>query len=748
MSLNGSPTMSFELSFSTAVKRGYTNYPKPRAPAHDSCNKSNSPHLDCYDCYPFSTNTTDTMNVAVEHTLSNDKDVVENIDIMFSIVGGAKPPTLPLRGEFLSQGIELVYNAKGVGDKVVCKEQKRREALLLEKLKKIERKIENKKSYKRSAKKEKALATVRDLRQKLENSAKGISYEMYLAELRRLQRLKRSRKKRAPAMPLRKSSAAENALNNQVDGDKINTNSHGSSSRSPSSVQEFSGIKHIETQLLEALDLLDDSASFLHFSDADSSLDFSNDTRDDSMVSEGTATTLEITDQSLETSPGDPSSNVKILPASIFKRDSKIEGEESDEGGRSALLNKGGDSSRTNTSAQTQLTVATTTTTRTSRTTASATTALFDNTTKKTLDDPNKPVFRSSSSSNVRFVDVKPTTGDHLARARALIENARIIQRNFSADSNSSSIVASDSYDNKRAAMVIDKAYCPSKGRYHLFVSHACPWSHRTLVVRALKGLENTISVSFLDCRWDPQQLWDTDAVLDPDKDVGFWSIDRSQTESKDETHKVFIKVHLDQLHPKTALRVPILWDKIAKKVVSKSSAEIMRMLNFDFNKWAKRPKLNLYPPAKKLETVETNKWLHDSILIPVYRCGLANSQCKYDEAINTLTKALDKTSELVTKRGFLIGDKLTESDIRLFVTLIRFDEIYRVLFKTNTRRIATSPGLLEYVRDIYNVQGMREVCDVSTMKKEYFGAKAKADYIIPRGGLFIELLNMNPPTA
>jgi putative glutathione S-transferase len=279
-----------------------------------------------------------------------------------------------------------------------------------------------------------------------------------------------------------------------------------------------------------------------------------------------------------------------------------------------------------------------------------------------------------------------------------------------------------------------------SGGRYHLFVCRACPWSHRTLVVRTLKGLEEIIGVSYLECSWKPRAHSDIATKINPDSDVSFWSVEDISGDEHDEVFQAFKEIYLKQNNKVT--RVPILWDDRTKTVLGKSSTEIMWILNFDFNKWAKQPKINLFPPAKKLEHDEINRWLHRSLFAGVYRCGLATNQRQYDEAIQDFTDALDSVEEIVTKNGFLVGDEMTASDVRLFVVLIRLDEIYRVLFKTNTRRVSSMAGLMEYVKDIYNVKGMKDTCDFISMKRQYFGVNSKGrDSIIPRGGIFIKLL-------
>ena len=256
----------------------------------------------------------ETMNVSHETKMRKEDlgpAVAFNVDIMYSIVGGKEPPTLPLKGEFMTQGVELVLDARGVGEIVVNKEQKRREALLLEKLKRVEVKLENKRSYKRTKKKDQSLATVRDLRWKLENSASGITYAMYLDELRRLRSLKKSAKNSSrKSIALEKTIDSKGALDKTIDCkgalekaidstealektiDSVN-DSFSCTSNLLTNANICSDTDYIEHQLMAALEVLDDSASFLHFSDGES-FDFTNDTHDDSLLSEGTVRTLEI----------------------------------------------------------------------------------------------------------------------------------------------------------------------------------------------------------------------------------------------------------------------------------------------------------------------------------------------------------------------------------------------------------------------------------------------------------------------
>jgi len=630
-----------------------------------------------------------------------------NVDIMYSILGGAEPPELPLRQELNTQGIEMVYNAKGVGNKVVCKQQHRREALLLEKLKKIETKLERKRSYRLTSKREKALSMITELRIKMEHCVRTISYEMYLEELRKLN-----------------DSKSE-------DSQHVDTQNLSQFTNNDGSVNTI----HVENQLQQALEMLNDSDSELHLSDGES-IDYSNNTADDSLLSAGTIVTAEITDNSMESYRGhneereSPTSSLDGEKIDDLDNviDEEIYGEKD---AKTSFWKTAGLESGASV-----------------RTSASGITAVASNMNKRASlnkqgsSESFASVVKSPSSSSVRFKDVKPSLEDNLARARALIDHAKVVKRNFSNDSNCSSIKPSDSYVTGGAPKALDDGATIETERFHLFVTHACSWSHRTLLVRALKGLEGAVGVSYIKCSWKPQPLWDTTIVANPDHDVSFWSIDKDNTViNNDGVFKVFNEIYLSETN--SCIKVPVLWDKKMKRVVSNTSAEIMWILNFDLNKWAKRPKVNLFPAGNKKESDQINRLLHSSLSVGVYQCGLATSQNQYDDAIRNLTESLETADAIVRRRGFLGGSKLTASDIRLFSVLIRMDEIYRVLFHTNTRRIS-SMGLMEYVKDIYNIKGVKDVCDINAMKAEYFSARTEKgrEFIIPRGGMFMKLLD------
>lgn len=188
---------------------------------------------------------------------------------------------------------------------------------------------------------------------------------------------------------------------------------------------------------------------------------------------------------------------------------------------------------------------------------------------------------------------------------------------------------------------------------------------------------------------------------------------------------------------------VPVLWDKKHNTIVSNESSEIIRMLNSEFNAFAKNPDLDLYPEQLHDSIDAVNSWVYPSINNGVYRCGFATSQGAYDKAIDDLTKAFDRVNGILEKQRYIAGDQLTEADIRLFVTLLRFDEVYAVYFKTNTRSVATTPAILNYCRDIYQTPRVADTVNMEQIKAHYYGSHVELNHwsIIPRGPGFIKLL-------
>lgn len=188
---------------------------------------------------------------------------------------------------------------------------------------------------------------------------------------------------------------------------------------------------------------------------------------------------------------------------------------------------------------------------------------------------------------------------------------------------------------------------------------------------------------------------------------------------------------------------VPILFDKKLKTIVSNESSEIIQMLNSEFNEFSSAPELNLAPDELKEAMDEVDAWIYPNINNGVYRCGFAKSQQAYDGAIEDLTAAFDRLEEVLSKQRYVAGDLFTLSDIRLFVTLLRFDEVYVVYFKTNTRAVMNSPTLLNYCREIYQMPGVADTVNMAQIKEHYYCSHPDLNKfsIIPKGPGFEKLL-------
>ena len=303
-------------------------------------------------------------------------------------------------------------------------------------------------------------------------------------------------------------------------------------------------------------------------------------------------------------------------------------------------------------------------------------------------------------------------------------------------------------------------------GRYHLYVAYACPWAHRTLMVRALKGLEDAITVTIVHPIWrrtrpditdDMHTGWffGTTAVGDEtltnaDGNGGPFptAYPKNQPDPNGAAisiRDVYERAALDTADGQTGgvYSVPILWDTQQNTIVSNESSEIIRMLNSEFNAFSKNPDLDLYPPELRDTIDEVNDWVYPSINNGVYRCGFAKSQTAYDEAIAALTKAFDRVEQILQQQRYIAGNRFTEADVRLFVTLLRFDEVYTVYFKCNTRSVEYSDAMLNYCREIYQMPGVKETVDMEQIKTHYYASHPKLNYysIIPAGRNFIELL-------
>lgn len=274
--------------------------------------------------------------------------------------------------------------------------------------------------------------------------------------------------------------------------------------------------------------------------------------------------------------------------------------------------------------------------------------------------------------------------------------------------------------------------YPAEAGRYHLYVSYACPWASRTLIVRQLKGLEDAIGVT----------------IVDPIRDDRGWAFKDAGVVHADPADPL---VEADPLNGWSFLAegyaatdpdfdgrvtVPVLWDAKSGRIVNNESAEIVRMLNGEFDAVAKHPEVDLYPEPLRAQIDELNERIYATVNNGVYRAGFATSQAAYDEAVGELFDSLDWLEQRLASRRYLTGDRITEADWRLFVTLVRFDPVYVGHFKCNLRRIADYPNLWGYTRDLYQQPGIAETVRFDHIKRHYYVTHPSINptRIVPRG--------------
>jgi putative glutathione S-transferase len=247
-----------------------------------------------------------------------------------------------------------------------------------------------------------------------------------------------------------------------------------------------------------------------------------------------------------------------------------------------------------------------------------------------------------------------------------------------------------------------DGRYPAQAKRYHLFVSLACPWAHRTLIFRSLKGLEEVIGIT----------------VVKPEMLENGWEIaGDSPVEGIQYLHELYT-----QAEPTYSGRVtvPVLWDTQTQSIVNNESADIIRMLNTRFNEFSDH-RHDYYPQALQSEIDEINDYVYDNINNGVYKAGFATTQAAYERAFNGLFTALDEIEARLENQPYLVGEYLTEADWRLFTTLIRFDSVYHGHFKCNARAIEAYPNLSNYVRALYQHQNVRDTVNFEHIKKHYY---------------------------
>ncbi len=245
-------------------------------------------------------------------------------------------------------------------------------------------------------------------------------------------------------------------------------------------------------------------------------------------------------------------------------------------------------------------------------------------------------------------------------------------------------------------------------GRYHLYVSWACPWAHRTIIVRRLKGLEDVIGMT----------------AVDPMRDDRGWAFREGDDHGADPVNGFEF---LSQAYTATdagysgRVTVPVLWDTEHGRIVSNADDDLMRMLTREFDAFTDR-ELDLYPEELREEIDEVNDLVYADVNDGVYRCGFARSQGAYDRRVRRLFAALDWLDERLAGQRYLVDGRITEADWRLFVTLVRFDAVYHGHFKCNLRRIIDYPHLSGYLRDLYQKPGIAETVNFDHIKRHYYG--------------------------
>lgn len=255
-----------------------------------------------------------------------------------------------------------------------------------------------------------------------------------------------------------------------------------------------------------------------------------------------------------------------------------------------------------------------------------------------------------------------------------------------------------------RAAVGAETRFPVQAGRYHLFVSYTCPWAHRTLMFRVLKGLEDVIGLTVLAPANTPYG-WTFDPVPDP----------------------LTGATHLHELYQRAdpgftgRVTVPVLWDTTAGTIVNNESADIIRMFNADFDALARHPERDYYPPALRGEIDAVNERVYRDVNNGVYRAGFAQTQDAYEHPARALFETLDWLDARLRTSRYLVGDRLTEADWRLFPTLVRFDAVYYHHFKCNWRRLVDYAALHAYARELYQHSGIAGTVDLPATRAGYY---------------------------
>lgn len=309
-----------------------------------------------------------------------------------------------------------------------------------------------------------------------------------------------------------------------------------------------------------------------------------------------------------------------------------------------------------------------------------------------------------------------PSAEPNTDRHAATIRNGRFVR----SDSRFRNWITADG----EAGISGDGGFKAEADRYHLYVSLACPWAHRTLIFRSLKGLQDMITVSVVH--------WFMGA--------NGWSFEPGDGVVADSVNgaRCLQEVYAIAEHGYSGrITVPVLWDKQRETIVNNESSEIIRMFNCAFDALGARP-VDYYPVPLRDEIDTVNERIYQTLNNGVYKCGFAQTQEAYDEAVVPLFETLEFLEERLSRHRYLVGNTLTEADWRLFTTLVRFDPVYYGHFKCNLKRIVDYPNLSAYVRDLYQQPGIADTVNMSHIKQHYYASHESINprRIVPRGPL------------
>lgn len=267
--------------------------------------------------------------------------------------------------------------------------------------------------------------------------------------------------------------------------------------------------------------------------------------------------------------------------------------------------------------------------------------------------------------------------------------------------------------------------FAAEPGRYHLYVSHACPWAHRTMIFRALKGLEDAITVSVVH-------------PLMPAESWVFGEYPGATPDTVNGAQYMYEIYQMADANFDNLVTVPVLWDKQRKTIVNNESAEIIRMLNSAFDECCSgvHSEVDFYPPALREEIDDTNALVYAKVNNGVYRAGFATTQKAYERAFDSLFDTLEELEDRLASQRYLVGDQITEADWRLFTTLVRFDAVYVGHFKCNKKRLVDYPNLWAYTRELYQVPGVAQTINMDHIKLHYYGSHKNINPtgIVPKG--------------